>query len=108
VLHVPLIMVLGHSDCGAVKAAIDVTAGKTSFPPEQFGAIGAVVDAIVPAVQALPATERTLEHSIVANARLQAQSLRLRGPIVPAAIRAGRLRVVAAVYDIATGAVELV
>jgi carbonic anhydrase len=108
VLHVPLIMVLGHSDCGAVKAAIDVTSGKTSFPPEQFGAIGAVVDAIVPAVQALPASERTLEHSIVANARLQAQALRLRGPIVPAAIGAGRLRVVAAVYDIGTGAVELV
>lgn len=108
VLHVPLIMVLGHSDCGAVKAAIDVTAGKTSYPPSRFGSIGAVVDAIVPAVQALPAGERTLDRSIVANARVQAQALRTRGPILPAAIAAARLRVVAAVYDIGTGAVELV
>jgi carbonic anhydrase len=108
VLNVPLIMVLGHSDCGAVKAAIDVTAGKTSYPPGQFGSIGAVVDAIVPAVQALPAGERSLDRCIVANARVQAQALRTRGPILPAAIGTGRLRVVAAVYDIGSGAVELV
>jgi carbonic anhydrase len=108
VLHVPLIMVLGHSDCGAVKSAIDVAAGKASYPPEQYGSIGAVVDAVVPAVQSLPPSQRTLEHSIVANARMQAQALRLRGPIVPPAVLSGRLRVVAAVYDIGSGTVQLV
>lgn len=108
VLKVPLIMVLGHSDCGAVKAAIDVADGKTSFPPDQFGSIGAVVDAIVPAVQTLNGSERTLDHSIAANARLQAQSLRIRGPILPPAVQSARLRVVAAVYDIGSGAVRLV
>jgi carbonic anhydrase len=108
VLNVPLIMVLGHSDCGAVKSAIDVSSGKTSFPPDQFGSIGAVVDAVVPAVEALPPSERTLEHSIVANARVQTQALRVRGPILPAAISAGTLRIVAAVYDIGSGRVELV
>lgn len=108
VLNVPLIMVLGHTDCGAVKSAIEVAKGRASYPPEQYGSIGAVVDAIVPAVQTLPAGERTLDNGVAANARLQAQSLRLRGPILPAALRAGRLRIVAAVYDLATGAVELV
>jgi len=108
VLDVPLIMVLGHTDCGAVKSAIEVADGKTSYPPDLYGSIGAVVDAIVPAVQTLPPGERTLDNCVGANARLQAQSLRLRGPILPAALRAGRLRIVAAVYDLATGAVELV
>lgn len=108
VLKVPLIMVLGHSDCGAVKSAIDVANGTTSFPPGQFGSIGSVVDAIVPAVQTLTGPDRTLDRSIVANARLQAQSLRIRGPILPPAVAAARLRIVAAVYNIGTGAVDLV
>jgi carbonic anhydrase len=108
VLHVPLVVVLGHSDCGAVKAAIDVVSGKTSFPPAQFGSIGTVVDAIVPAVQHPPAGGFTLDEAIAANARLQAQTLRLRTPIIPTAIGSGRVRVVAAVYDIGSGAVRLV
>lgn len=108
VLNVSLVVVLGHSDCGAVKAAMDVVAGKASFPPAQFGSIGTVVDAIVPAVQNPPPGGLKLDEAIAANARLQAQTLRLRAPILPTAINSGRLRVVAAVYDIGSGAVRLV
>jgi carbonic anhydrase len=108
VLKVSLIMVLGHSDCGAVKAAIDVASGKTSFPEFSFGSIGAFVDLVVPAVQAVAPESRTVPRCIEANARVQAQALMTAGPIIPAQIRAARLRVVAAVYDIATGKVSLV
>ncbi len=107
-LGVHLVMVLGHSDCGAVKAAIEVAGGKQSFPPEKFGAIGAVVEAIVGPVRALPSSQRTLERSIAANARAQAKQISASGPIIRPAVASGRLRVVAAVYDIGTGRVSLV
>lgn len=106
VLEVPLIVVLGHTDCGAVKAAIDVVAGRTAFPSEQFGAIGAVVGRIEPAVRALDPQQRTLGRCIRANARAQARDLESRGPIIAPAVEAGTLAVVAAVYEIATGRVR--
>jgi len=108
VLGVPLIMVLGHSDCGAVKSAIDVVEGKKSFPPSTYGSIGAVVDAVVPAVMGLGPAARTLEASIVANARLQARLLSSSAPIISAAVAAGKLRVVSAVYEISSGGVRIV
>jgi carbonic anhydrase len=108
VLGVHLIMVLGHSDCGAVKAAIDVAAGTASYPASTYGAIGAMVDQVVPSIQAVDPAQRTLDRCIAVNASVQAQALARTGPIIPAAIAASRLRVVAARYDIATGTVELV
>jgi carbonic anhydrase len=108
VLGVHLIMVLGHSDCGAVKSAIEVASGKKAFPASTYGSIGAVVEAVVPAVQSIAPPARSLQSAIVANARRQAQLLSRSGPIVPAAVSAGSVRVVAAVYDISSGAVALV
>jgi carbonic anhydrase len=107
VLGVKLVMVLGHSDCGAVKSAIGVVKGK-SYPASKYGAIGKVIDDIVPTVRSLPQDERNLARCVPANAISQAGDLARRGPIVAPAISAGRLRVVAAVYNIANGAVSIV
>jgi carbonic anhydrase len=107
VLGVKLVMILGHSDCGAVKAALGVANGTATYPPDRFGAIGAFVDAIVPAVNAIPEGERTLENAIDANAAAQAQELAASEPIVKPAVDSGAVRVVAAVYDIPTGRVSL-
>jgi carbonic anhydrase len=71
VLGVKLIMVLGHSDCGAVRAAIGVANGTSSYPPGQYGEIGAVVDLLVPPISGLPPNERTLDNSVTVNARSQ-------------------------------------
>jgi carbonic anhydrase len=108
VLKVPLVMVLGHSDCGAVKAAIDVVAGRKTFPQNTYGAIGDLVAQVEPAVRTVPAGRRTLARCIRANAVFQAEDLGFRGPIVAQAVAAGNLRVVGAVYDIATGRVRIV
>jgi carbonic anhydrase len=108
VLGVKLIMVLGHSNCGAVKSGIDVANGTTSFPPAQFGAIGPVVDLVVPPISAIPPAQRTLDNSIAANARYQAATIAAKDPIVKPAIAAGTIKVVAAVYNIANGKVSLV
>jgi carbonic anhydrase len=108
VLGVHLVMVLGHSNCGAVKAAIEVVSGKTSFPARQFGSIGQVIDALTGPVRSVPKTRRTVARCIDVNAQAQARRVASRRPIIKPAVDAGRLRVVAAVYDIGTGRVSLV
>jgi carbonic anhydrase len=108
VLGVKLIMVLGHSDCGAVKSAIEVVVDGRTYPESKYGAIGAVVDHLVPTVRSLPADERNLSRCVAANAIAQAAAIARRGPIVAPAVASGKLRVVAAVYDIANGAVSIV
>lgn len=108
VLGVKLVMVLGHSDCGAVKAAIEVANEGSSYPRDTYGAIGEVVGKVVPAVRDVPTDERTLPQCISANARAQAHDLASREPIVKQAIADGQIEVVAAVYDIETGKVSLI
>jgi carbonic anhydrase len=108
VLGVKLVMVLGHSDCGAVKAAIGtVTEGKT-YPPSKYGAIGKFVDLVVPTVKSLPPDQRTLRRCIPANAIAQAQAIEAKGPIVAPAVANGSIKVVAGVYNLANGAVSIV
>jgi carbonic anhydrase len=101
------VMVLGHSNCGAVTAAIDVANGDASYPPDQYGAIGEVVDRIVPSIQDLSSAERTLPACVELNAAAQAADIAGRGPIVRQAVEAGQIEVVAAIYDLETGEVSL-
>jgi carbonic anhydrase len=107
VLKVKLVLVLGHSNCGAVKAAIDVANGKASYPRNKFGAIGPVVNLIVPAVKSLPRNRRTVPRVTTANAERQAQTLASKGPIIASAVKSGQIKVISAVYDIGSGRVNL-
>jgi carbonic anhydrase len=107
VLGVKLVLVLGHSDCGAVTAAIEVANGAASYPPDEYGAIGEVVDKIVPPIQGIDPPQRTLPHCISVNSRAQADDISSRDPIVKPAIASGQIAVVAAVYDIKSGKVSL-
>jgi carbonic anhydrase len=96
VLGTRILMVLGHSNCGAVKATIE---GK-AVP----GQIGALYAPIWPAVnEAGP----NLDAAIDANARIQATLLSQASPIIAGAIKEGNLKVVPARYDIASGKVAL-
>jgi carbonic anhydrase len=96
VLGTRAIMVLGHSNCGAVKASIDAKA----VP----GQISGLYRYIRPAVdQAGPSVEAVVK----ANARIQAALLRGSSPVIADAVKNGHLRVVAAFYDLVTGKVSL-
>jgi carbonic anhydrase len=108
ILGVKLVMVLGHSNCGAVTAAIEVANGTASYPADEYGAIGTVVDRIVPPIQEVPSADRTLTACVRVNAVAQAADIASRGPIVKQAVEAGQVAVVAAVYDLETGEVSLV
>jgi carbonic anhydrase len=107
VLGVKLVMVLGHSNCGAVTAAIDVANGEASYPPEEYGAIGQFVDRIVPSIETLPSADRTVPACVELNAAAQAADLSGRDPIIRPAVEAGQIEVVAAVYDLESGGVSV-
>jgi carbonic anhydrase len=97
VLGTKVILVMGHSGCGAVKAAIQ---GK-----DVPGQISALFPHIQPAVdQAGP----NLEVATKANAKIQAALLREASPLISGLVKEGKLKVVAGYYDLGTGAVELV
>jgi carbonic anhydrase len=101
-LGAPLIVVLGHEACGAVSAAISVAENQASLP----GSLDAVVAPILPAVLTAKKQSGDLLHNaIVANvertvARLQRSDALLTGPIAD-----GKLKVVGATYDLASGKV---
>jgi carbonic anhydrase len=107
VLGAKLVLVLGHSDCGAVKSAIAVANGEASYPPDQYGAIGDFVQRLLPPIQSVP-PPRPLPTCVAVNAGAQAADIRGRSPIVKQAADAGTIAVVPAVYEIKTGAVSLV
>jgi carbonic anhydrase len=96
VLGTKVLVVLGHSSCGAVKATIE---GK-AVP----GQIGALYAPIWPAVNA---AGPNLDAVIDANAKIQATLLSQSSPIIAGAIKEGKLKVVPARYDIASGKVSL-
>jgi carbonic anhydrase len=96
VLGTKLIMVMGHGGCGAVKAAITAKA----VP----GQISALYRYIRPAVDQ---AGTDLDAAIRANALIQARLLRESSPVVAEAIQQNTLRVVASVYDLASGKVTV-
>ena len=103
-LGVRLIMVLGHSSCGAVKAAIKHVDDGDPLP----GAIAELVNRIRPAViKAKDMPGDRLANAISANVLLGVETLNNLDPIVRPAVSKGQVKVVGAVYDLRTGAVTL-
>ena len=96
VLGTEVILVMGHANCGAVKATIQ---GK-----EVPGQISALFPHIQPAVdQAGP----NLEATTKANAKIQAALLRESSTVISAMVKQGKVKVVAGYYDVGTGAVTI-
>jgi carbonic anhydrase len=95
-----LIIVLGHERCGAVAAAV---AGA-----KEPGHIATVLDAIQPAVkQTKGKPGDPVENAVRAQALDVAQQLQKAKPILAERAEAGKLKIVAARYDLGTGKVEL-
>jgi carbonic anhydrase len=106
VLGSVFLVVLGHSDCGAVRNAISLAHGEASFPPAEFGQIGKLLEKIVPAVKIAdgqPGVTPLLQRATNANAILMAQALTQVEPILAPAVRSGALGVAAAYFDIPSG-----
>lgn len=101
----PLVLVLGHSRCGAVVAAVDAVRTGDSPP----GQIGTVVDAIRPGIE----QAKMLPGDIVANAmratvRNSVSQLLVAEPILSERLASNSVQVVGAEYDVNSGEVQLI
>jgi carbonic anhydrase len=96
VLGVSAILVLGHSHCGALKAAVaneDAPGQITSLYPHLRAAV--------------EKCGGNVEAAIAANARIQAELLRNASTVIRQAVTAGKLTVASGVYDLGSGVVSI-
>jgi carbonic anhydrase len=105
-LGAPLIMVLGHSGCGAVDAAVKVLKTKAVLP----GHLPELIRAIKPAVIAAEKTNtgNFLDNAVAENVRRQVARLKSQPPIVQRLYAGKKIDIVGAVYDLATGKVTVI
>ena len=96
VLGVKTLLVLGHSNCGAIKAAM-----KADSVPGQISSLYA------PLRRAVEQSGGNFNQAIEINTKIQAELLRTSSTVIRDAVKAGKLRVDAAVYDLGTGKATL-
>ncbi|TPJ42541.1 carbonic anhydrase [Mesorhizobium sp. B2-3-13] len=105
VLGSPLIVVLAHTNCGAVKAACDVVTKNATYP----GAIGPMIEPILPAAIAMRSEAGDfVDNTAKESARRTARRLAASSKVLAGLIKAGKLKIVAAIYDLQTGAVTYI
>jgi carbonic anhydrase len=100
-LHTPLVVVMGHGNCGAVAA--------TASGGELEGHLPVIATAIRPAVDKVKTQQGDLVNNAArANAVMVAEKLKSSKPVLSELVRSGKLTVVAAFYDIKSGKVEFI
>ena len=102
VLGSPLIVILAHTACGAVKAACDVVTKNATYP----GVIGRMIEPIVPAALAVRDQPGDfVDNAAKESAKRTAAQAPTVSAIVAGLVSAGKVKVVAAIYDLDTGVV---
>jgi carbonic anhydrase len=105
----PLVVVLGHSQCGAVLATVEQLMGPRE---KQSRNLRSIVNRIRPSVEALLATElrhdsaALVRHAVRSNVRVSANQLRHGSEVLEPRIQGETLIVVGAEYSLETGIVD--
>lgn len=103
-LHTPLVVVLGHEGCGAVAAALETKL----HGARQHSRIQMLVDNLLPALENVDPRadpQAQLAQAVEANVRWTIAQI-LDSPEGRARLAEGRMRLVGAIYEIATGRVR--
>lgn len=104
-----LVVVLGHSRCGAVQATLEELQRPTA---NQSRNLQSIVDRVRPSVEGLLETElkqdreHLLEHAVRSNIRASANHLRHGSQLIEQLIQQNGLLVVGAEYSLETGEVD--
>ncbi|MHA3770391.1 carbonic anhydrase [Verrucomicrobiota bacterium sgz303538] len=105
VVGTKLIVIMGHSNCGAVKAACDHV---------ELGNLTSLLAQVQPAVQLAKGVNGLRDSSNAEfvqgvadlNVQLAAEQLPQRSPVIRDLVQAGKVSIVPAMYDVATGQVR--
>jgi carbonic anhydrase len=105
-LGAPLLLVLGHTNCGAVAAAVKVVMERAELP----GHLPELLKSIEPAVIAAHGRHPSdlVAAAIEENVKLNVKRMYDDKPILSKALAAKKIAAVGGVYDIATGKVNLI
>jgi carbonic anhydrase len=104
----PLVVVLGHSECGAILATLE----ELQQPTSQSRNLRSIVDRVRPSVEPLLATDlrhdpdALVRHAVRANIRVSANHLRHGSAVLEQLIEKDGLLVVGAEYSLETGVVD--
>lgn len=106
-LGVPLIIVLGHERCGAVDAATKLVVNNEQLPPSLSRMVRPILPAVIDARASLRTGGDLVDAAIHTNVRHVTRTLRqTTDPLLAEPLRAGKLMVVGAYYDLDTGKVD--
>ena len=105
--HTRLVVVLGHSNCGAILATLE----ELVLPKDQRSkSLRSIVDRVRPSVESLlgesHSTEDLVHHAVRANIRVSVNQLRHGSEVLEQMIRNHELMVVGAEYSLETGVVD--
>jgi carbonic anhydrase len=102
-----LIVVLGHSNCGAIKGAIDdVQLGKLTGLLEKVKPAG---DRVAQSVQPRTSKNKEFVQQVAEqNVRLVMQQIRERSPVLLEMLDAGKIGLAGGMYDLTTGETHLI
>jgi carbonic anhydrase len=103
-LKAPLLVVMGHETCGAVKAAVETRPGSPSQGPN----LDALIAAIRPSFDRMssPADADHLREAILANVEQVVNDILVKSPVVKHLVVDGSLRVVGGYYEFSSGRVR--
>ena len=105
----PLVVVLGHSNCGAITATIEELRLRTE---ERSRNLRSIVDRVRPSVSAIMdanpsmSLEDLVQQSVRANIRMSVNQLRHGSEILEQVIQSQKVMVVGAEYSLDTGVVD--
>jgi carbonic anhydrase len=103
-LKIPLVVVLGHEKCGAVKATVEAVEKKSAAMGNDIDAlVAAIKPAVLKAEESKPAD--LLDASVRENVKEIVASVGKK-PVLSTAVAGGKLKIVGARYDLDTGSVE--
>ena len=103
----PLVIVLGHTGCGAIAATLDALQDPGSVGSRNLHSI---VDRVRPSVSSLMSRglsgDELAEEAVRANVRASVEQLRHGSEIIEGLVQRGELRIVGAEYSLETGVVD--
>ena len=102
VLGASLIVVLGHSECGAIKSTIDVITKNKELP----GHLPSLVSYLKPPVEQALKQGGSVEAAIRQNVVTNVEKLKAAGPVIAPLVEEKKVEVVGALYELRTGRVE--
>ena len=100
--YTKLIVVLGHEECGAVRAALSMSDASS---PSLLALVKRIRESLT-SIDHPSLTATVVRRAVEANARGSAAFLLAHSTIIRDAVKSGKVRVVVAYYNLMTGAVE--